>query len=114
MPLKLFDFLCDAASRRQPPALHPSCHGETRSSCPFRSIAEARTLNLVAGSAVQWPVFATGYEHVWRLVAKNCNPFVNGAGHGGAYDMKTGQFSIPSDFADHNAKAVEFPNRSRQ
>jgi hypothetical protein len=30
------------------------------------------------------------------------------------FDTKTGQFSIPSDFADHNAKAVEFPDRSRR
>jgi hypothetical protein len=29
------------------------------------------------------------------------------------FDTKTGQFSIPVDFADHNAKAVEFPGRSR-
>jgi hypothetical protein len=56
-------------------ALDPSCHGETRSPCPFRSIAEARVLNLVAGSTVQLPEFATGYGHVWRLVGKNCNPF---------------------------------------
>jgi hypothetical protein len=26
---------------------------------------------------------------------------------------KTGQFSIPVDFAGHNAKVVEFPGRSR-
>src|SRR6185295_15251972 len=84
MPLKSFDFLYVATSRRQRPALDPSCHGETRSPCPFHSIAEARMLNLVAGSTVQWPEFATGYGHVWRLVGKNCNPFVNGAGHGGA------------------------------
>src|SRR6478672_228428 len=63
---------------------HLSCHGETRSPCPFRSIAEARVLNLVVGSAVQWPELATGYGHVWRLVGKNCNPFVNGTGLGGA------------------------------
>ena len=30
------------------------------------------------------------------------------------FDTKTGQFSIPSDFARHNAKAVEFPGRSRR
>src|SRR5882757_1755377 len=30
------------------------------------------------------------------------------------FDTKTGQFSIPSDFADHNAKAVEFPVRRRR
>jgi hypothetical protein len=30
------------------------------------------------------------------------------------FDTKTGQFSIPTDFADHNAKAVEFPDRSRR
>src|SRR6185295_9716821 len=46
--------------------------------------SRGRALNLVDGSAVQWPEFATGYEHVWRLVGKNGNPFVSGAGHGGA------------------------------
>jgi len=30
------------------------------------------------------------------------------------FDTKTGQFSIPSDFAGHNAKAVEFPDRRRR
>jgi hypothetical protein len=30
------------------------------------------------------------------------------------FDTKTGQFSIPVDFADHNAKAVEFPDRRRR
>jgi len=30
------------------------------------------------------------------------------------FDTKTGQFSIPVDFVDHNAKAVEFPGRSRR
>src|SRR6185369_10079887 len=84
IPLKSFDFLYGAAIRQQPPALDPSCHGETRSPCPFRSIAEARVLNLPAGSAVQWPEFTTGYGHVWRLVGKNCNSLVNGTGHGGA------------------------------
>jgi hypothetical protein len=31
-----------------------------------------------------------------------------------AYDMKTGQFSIPPDFADHNAKAVKLPDPDRR
>ncbi len=31
-----------------------------------------------------------------------------------AFDTKTGQFSIPVDFARHNAKALEFPDRSRR
>lgn len=31
-----------------------------------------------------------------------------------AYDMKTGQFSIPPDFADHNAKAIKLPDRRTQ
>ena len=84
IPLKSFDFLCDAALRRQHPALNPFCHGETRSPCPFHSTAEARVLDLVAGSTVQWPEFATGYEHVWRPVGKNCNPFVRRPRHGGA------------------------------
>lgn len=30
------------------------------------------------------------------------------------FDTKTGQFSIPSDFAGHNAKAVQFPDRRRR
>jgi hypothetical protein len=30
------------------------------------------------------------------------------------FDTKIGQFSIPVDFADHNAKAVEFPVRRRR
>jgi len=30
------------------------------------------------------------------------------------FDTKTGQFSIPADFASHNAKAVKFPDRSRR
>jgi hypothetical protein len=30
------------------------------------------------------------------------------------FDTKTGQFLIPSDFAGHNAKAVEFPDRRRR
>jgi hypothetical protein len=30
------------------------------------------------------------------------------------YDTKTGQFSIPADFARQNAKAVEFPDRNRR
>jgi hypothetical protein len=46
--LKLFDFLCASASKRRHPALNPSCHGETCSPCPFRSIVEAPVLNLVA------------------------------------------------------------------
>ena len=25
------------------------------------------------------------------------------------YDVKTGTFSIPRDFADHNAKAIKYP-----
>jgi hypothetical protein len=31
-----------------------------------------------------------------------------------AYDMKTGQFSIPADLADHNAKTVKLPDRRTQ
>jgi hypothetical protein len=30
------------------------------------------------------------------------------------YDVKTGNFSIPSDFADHNARALKLPGQSRQ
>lgn len=30
------------------------------------------------------------------------------------FDTKTGQFSIPADFADHNGKTVKFPSRSRR
>ena len=30
------------------------------------------------------------------------------------FDTKTGQFSVPFDFADHNAKALKLPDRSRQ
>jgi hypothetical protein len=30
------------------------------------------------------------------------------------FDTKTGQFSIPTDFAHHNAKAVEFPDQRRR
>ena len=30
------------------------------------------------------------------------------------FDTKTGQFSIPSDFVDHNTQAVEFPQRRRR
>jgi hypothetical protein len=31
-----------------------------------------------------------------------------------AYHMKTGQFSIPADLADHNAKTVKLPDRRTQ
>jgi hypothetical protein len=31
-----------------------------------------------------------------------------------AYDMKTGQFSIPANLADHNAKTVKVPDRRSQ
>jgi hypothetical protein len=51
--LKLFDFLCDTASSGKSPALNPSCHGETRSSCPFRFIDRRQTLNLAAQLPVQ-------------------------------------------------------------
>ena len=30
------------------------------------------------------------------------------------FDTKTDQFSIPPDFAEHNAKAVKYPDRNRQ
>jgi len=38
---------------------------------------KAEALNLTAHSPVQWPEFTTGCGHVWRLVGKNCNPFVS-------------------------------------
>jgi len=41
MPLKLFDFLCVTARGRQVSRLIHSFHGETRSPCPFRLVAEA-------------------------------------------------------------------------
>jgi hypothetical protein len=78
-------------------------------------------LNLLAGSAVQWPEFATGYEHVWRLVGKNCILLLVGLvtvapastdGPGRNFKHLTEETS--PDRADHNAMAVKLPNRRTQ
>jgi hypothetical protein len=57
---------------------------ERRPFCPFARWIRNRRVNLAARSQVQCPESTTGYGHVWRLVRKDCNSFVNGPGHGGA------------------------------
>ena len=42
------------------------------------------------------------------------SPYLGSRGGRCAYDMKTGEFSILADLADHNAKTVKLPDRRTQ
>ena len=72
-----------------------------------------------------WTIITPGWESIGLTAAISCSrlsfdsqgedkplPWIDGWRC--VFDTKTGQFSIPADFADHNAKAVEFPDRRRR